>query len=968
MSKTIHSIKKIIKFVGLLSNNKEKMIDFYECMKDTYYYIGRVAPFVIRYLFMVIMLLLPLSLYSIQQSPVFRSVTVSEGLSHNTINAIYKDTRGFVWLGTQMGLDRFDGVNVTTYPQFSGRTVFSIAETDSVNLWVGTDIGLIKFNRKTETVEPIVLDGKSLSVKVVFVSKKGRLLLGSSRGLFLYESGVFRKILLDSNALSAVNGLMDIVDGEDDSVWIASNGGLIHYNMETGRSRVFENNIRGGLNYYSCLALMGNTIYLGTANQGMLKFDIGQEVFSIYPQIGNGCIKDLVPVGNDTLYVGINGSGVKIIKASSGQEITSIEHSIQEDAICSNAVYSLLKDKNILYIGTYMGGMSYTPTRGNTFSIYSFKDKFDSHNLNVRAFWIGKQGRKVIGTRDGLYYISEEENIVKHYTIKSSILRSDIILSVKPLGEDYLIGTYGGGMYLLHAETGKLSFFKPDDCFRQNSFTGCERDKEGKYWIGSSYGVYVYNELTGQYVNYNNRNSSLAINSIFTLKADSKDRIWIGTNGAVFLYDMSTGTFKSDVFPEHIEPFTKSIRYIYEDNHKNLWFCDDKEGVVKVDEHFTKFEHLTVDDFLPNNSVMSIIEDPHDGGLWFSTQRGLLYIKDNHHKIFSLYDGIPGYIFNNPVQITDDGSIWWGNERGLVKYTSQLKHERKVIPLPPAITSVAVAGRILQTGDELLPFPSSFMEKISLPADKNNIAFTFSALNYAVVNTDIYEYFLEGYDKEWLTLMKGNQVAYMNLPVGNYVFKVRAASNPGAVMAVKVEVVRGLSFTLWMVVLCFLTCLVLLYSYYALLGKYRKMKEDMRENTVQVEGVQKEKYQKSRVDEEEVSRIKQRLTECMNKDKMYLNPDLKLQDVANTIGCNAGDLSQVLNLYLNINFTDYINQYRVEEFIIRVQDKSASKYTLAFLSEQCGFSSRTSFFRSFKKLKGKSPAEYIKEKDIILEI
>ena len=101
------------------------MIDFYECMKDTYYYIGRVIQFAIHYLFMAIMLLLPLSLYSIQQSPVFRSVTVSEGLSHNTINAIYKDTRGFVWLGTQMGLDRFDGVNVTTYPQFSGRTVFS---------------------------------------------------------------------------------------------------------------------------------------------------------------------------------------------------------------------------------------------------------------------------------------------------------------------------------------------------------------------------------------------------------------------------------------------------------------------------------------------------------------------------------------------------------------------------------------------------------------------------------------------------------------------------------------------------------------------------------------------------------------------------------------------------------------------------------------------------------------------------
>lgn len=95
---------------------------------------------------------------------------------------------------------------------------------------------------------------------------------------------------------------------------------------------------------------------------------------------------------------------------------------------------------------------------------------------------------------------------------------------------------------------------------------------------------------------------------------------------------MSTGTFKSDVFPEHIEPFTKAYGIFMRIIIKSM-VCDDKEGVVKVDEHFTKFEHLTVDDFLPNNSVMSIIEDPHDGGLWFSTQRGLLYIKDNHHKI-----------------------------------------------------------------------------------------------------------------------------------------------------------------------------------------------------------------------------------------------------------------------------------------------------------------------------------------------
>ncbi len=317
--------------------------------------------------------------------------------------------------------------------------------------------------------------------------------------------------------------------------------------------------------------------------------------------------------------------------------------------------------------------------------------------------------------------------------------------------------------------------------------------------------------------------------------------------------------------------------------------------------------------------------------------------------------------------MTADG-LWWGNERGLVHYVSEPEeHKQSLTSLPPAITGVAVAGKNLRAGDELLPYSSVFMDKITLPVSDNNIAFTFSALNYAVENTDMYEYCLDGYDEGWKTLMKGNQVIYTNLPAGDYVFKVRAVSNPGAIQSVKVEVVGHFSFTLWTIIFCVVACLILLYCYYGLLGKYKKMKSGVQEQIGHVEESPKEKYQKSRVEDDEVTRIKIKLETCMDKDKMYLNPNLKLQDVANSIGCNAGELSQVLNLYLSINFTDYINQYRVEEFMLRVQDKSASKYTLASLSEQCGFSSRTSFFRSFKKLKGKSPAEYIKEKGIILE-
>ena len=924
------------------------------------------------YFRVVILLWLPVSLSAVDlPNLTFRTITISDGLSNNIINTIYKDKRGFIWLGTQTGLDRFDGINVKSFLQFSGRTIFSIAETDSVYLWVGTDKGLWKLDRKTDQVESVTLDTKSLEVRSVFVSQTGRLLVGTTHGLFIYQESAFRKVLFGSNALSSINFITGIVEGYKDTFWLTSQGGLIEYNIETGQSKVYTyQDDEKFVSYFSCLALLKEKLYLGTAGSGMLVFDIGKAAFSICPEVENGYIKSIITV-NDEIWVGTNGSGIRIISASTGKELSAIEHTSNADAICSNAVYSLLKEDDMLWVGTYMGGLSYTPAHGSFFSVYSYPELFNSYNMNVRAFWVDADGKKVIGTRDGLYYISETEQRIRHYTHRNSILRSDIILSVKPFNRDFFIGTYGGGLYLLHRNTGELSFLQSDQCFMQGSFNGYERDVNNKLWIGSSKGVYVYDHLTGEYEVYNSRNSSLSVNSVFSLKADSKGRMWLGTGGAVFMYDRDDGVFKSDVFPEHVLPYTKSVRFIYEDKKKNLWFCDDKEGVVKVDESFTTFEHITIDDFLPNNSVMSIVEDPKNGGLWFATQRGLLYIKEeeNYHKIFSLYDGIPGYIFNSPVQITDDNTIWWGNECGLVCYDAAKSWSEigtKEVQ-PPVITSISVAGRPLCPGETLMPVSAPFIDEVFLSVNDNNISFTFSALNYAVENTDLYEYCLEEYDKEWKTLMKGNQVSYTELPVGDYMFRVRAASNPAAIKAVRVVVAGNTPFIRWIVVLSVVVCCILIYFYSGLLGKYRTMKEYINKKTESSEENRKEKYQKSRMEEKTAMLIIGKLNECMEKDRLYLNPDLKLQDVAKVVKCNTGELSQVLNMFMNIGFTDYVNKYRIDEFIKRIQDKSASRYTLVSLSEQCGFSSRTSFFRSFKKFKGMSPAEYIKEHGIFIE-
>ena len=892
----------------------------------------------------------------------FRKVNINNGLSHNTINDIYKDNRGFIWLGTQLGLDRYDGINVKNYPCLQGYSVYSICETDSIHLWIGTDHGLIKMNRLNENIEPVELENRQFHTHYIFHVSANKLLVGTEQGLFLLNSNKKDKYTFDPNPVSGTNTITQILPcSQEGWYWLTSFDGLIRFYINTGESTIYKRDTNdNAYNAFSCLTGINDTLYIGTGSTGIVAFDCKTNRFSDFPYSGNGYITTISSAGENAIYAGTNGSGLLKIDTRTGDILSAVNHQDDEKSISSNAVYSFLQDDDILWIGTYMGGLNYNPTHGDIFSVYTLRNQFNSGNYNIRSFAIGRKGEKLIGTRDGFFYISEIKDIVKRFTSATSMLESDIIISITEYNDHYLIGTYGGGLYCFNPETLTLSWFIDNQHFKQNSFYGHVTDKEGNLWIASSNGVFVYNPANQNYSAYNNTNSGLANHAVFSITKDSKEQIWLGTNDGVYMYSPHTRVFRSDMFPKNILPYLKSIRCIYQDRIGNLWLCDDKEGIVKVDNNFSSFIHYTTDNLLPNNSVTSIIEDLQ-GGMWFASQRGLMHLDPQTSQtiFYSLFDGIPGYIFNPCVSIDAEGTLWWSNEQGLVYHNPSQINRKKKKTYYPALTSITIAGKTLQPGDKNSLYTASYLSELKTGAG-NSIEFTFSALNYSIQNTDIYEYMLEGYDKSWNIIMSGNTAFYPNLSPGKYIFRVKSSSAPELITSLNLKVKRNISATVWGILIIFAGCILLALSYSRLLSKYRRININRQPKEDELQQ-KHQKYARSKVEETEAEAISRRLKEYMEKEKPYLNAGLKLHDVANAIQCSSVELSQVLNIYLNTNYTDFVNQYRVEDFIERVQSKSASRYTLTTLSEQSGFSSRTSFFRSFKKIKGKTPAEYLSD-------
>lgn len=883
----------------------------------------------------------------------YYSITTSEGLPSNTIGAIKKDSSGFIWLGTGAGLCRFDGCEIKTYPVLAGDDIWSIEELDTDTLLIGTVSGFKYFSRKTNEVS--VLDIPSTIVKAIKKIDDRRFLAGTEAGLFLVDKHTPRQILLDSG-LSPCNHITSIIREDKDVYWFSTADGLGRIDVRTMKPVIYRmKDALSNTNFFICLTRIGNQIYLGSFNKGVFRFDMSDKKFTKVDGFEHNLIMTIEAQGNQ-LFVGTNGQGLKIMSLTDGSiEIASHKEKIR-NTISSNTITSFLYDNGIQWVGTQFGGVSYTPSTKARFFCYS-KNDFYTADYKVRSFYMFPDGNKLIGTRAGLFHVSEKDGTVRKYSLEnhSSKLRSNIILFINKVDDKILIGTYGGGMHVFDEKTLQLGDLSEEEPFLYGCFFHFTQDKAGHLWIASQEGLYQSTADGHILKKYDTMNSLLTTNAVFYVYADSMDRLWIGTKFGLFLMDIKSGKLRTYCFGT---PITDEVKCIIEDSHKDIWVCS-RSGLYRIGEDLQVADHFTKENLLPDDQVMSILED-RQGNYWIATCEEVVKYtpSENKHCTYQMQNEIDDLDFNNAVVMFADSTVWWTNEGGLI-YTSEKNISvTKKLAANPTITSCYV-------GDVEYDFPYMDQSRgIVLPESGNSIRFKFSNLDYSLPNANVYEYRLEGYDKDWIKQNGVNEVTYKDLPSGKYVFKLRVPDGDVMTEQQTVVVVRkSYSFLIGLFLVAVLIAILIVYFS----SKIWKLKRRMTNERIILSTVKEQgKAKKTVLPEVKVNSLLDNLLSYMENEKPYLSAKLNISDVSMKLDCTEIELSQLLNNHLNVNFSNFINTYRVNEIKHRLNQDNLSKYTLKALSEQCGFGSKTTFYRVFKNVTGMTPLEYCKRENLVV--
>lgn len=761
-----------------------------------------------------------------QQNIKFTHITTDNGLSHSTVQCMLKDRYGFMWFGTEDGLNRYDGYNFIVYRNnpkdkhsLSSNNITALYEDKQGNVWVGTNYGLNRYSRATDSFVNFLSgsDPRSISdhaISCITEDHTGNLWVGTYRGLNVLnkKQNVFRHFF-SSKAPDALSDdrINAIVEDKYKNIWVGTLNGLNLLKESANKFRHFvTGKAPGSISSNDVRALAidnANNLWIGTNDAGLNKFDYTTNTFKAYRYsiknpagISSDIIFTIEPAKNGQLWIGTE-RGLDLLDTKKGTFQAFKNHPDDIYSLRGSSIRSVLADRdNILWVACYAGGINKFDRSLPLFDVYHSKG-IDSKGLRYRvvtSFADAGNGKILIGMDGGgLDLFDPERDEFKHIGHDSSRTNSpgsNSILNI--LKSDHYngiwLGTYGGGVDFYDPAKNTFKHYRSQPGNKglsdENIYAFME-DHEGKLWIGTNRGgVNVLDVKTGNIKRYQydlgkkDDPHYLTGNTIRAFYEDPQQNVWIGVyDGGVNLFNRKTNTFKVlNKANSHLS--SDIVSSILADRHGNIWVGTLGGGLNKWIPAKQQFVSYTTENGLANDVINSLTMDKA-GKLWLGTNDGISVFDPQTGSIhnYGLDNGLQGrdFVLHSGF-CSADGNIYMGGNNGFnIIDPADISHNANIPPV--VLTGFQLFNKPVYADSEKSPLTKSITDTREITLNHNQTVFTFdfSALNFTVPEKNHYAYMMEGFDKGWNYVANRHQATYTNLDPGEYVFRVKACNNDG---------------------------------------------------------------------------------------------------------------------------------------------------------------------------------------------
>ena len=804
----------------------------------------------------------------------FNHLGMENGLSQGSVFSILQDSKGFLWVGTEDGLNKYDGYSFEIFrnnplnkQSIVDNTITSLEESGS-DIWVGTRSGLCKYDKNKNTFKWYLHDkndNNSISddhITSIVTDDKGRIWV-SSYGINMYDSKkdclVTYLVKPDLGTKLPCNQIYSSTKDSKGNIWLSTIEGLYCFNTNSLKfvSYTFEyklNSLLGPTHYYYCYEDHNHNYWIATRDKGLF------------------------------YYNHIDGSMAHFINNPSDPH-----------SLCGHLINQIVMDREgNIFIPTNEGlsiidnKTAITPNNPNIFknlkSVPNDKNTLSTNDLN--CCYEDRDGRIWVGGRFGdlnVYDKNCNQFLLYDFTkMGNDFLSSNMMGMTEDKEGNIYYAADGGGIYVWQKSTGKFKVIRSNigdkKSLTNNKILTLYVDEYNCLWIGTwGGGVDKLDLKTNAITHFHHSSSdssSLSIDNVFFITEDKENNILIGCwKGGINVYDRKNNNFIRTPykFSPSVDISKLTVNFILEDKEQNIWLGSEDEGLYRInkkDKYIKKYRSNKKDPLsLSHMNILAILEDSK-GRLWIGTSCGLNLFnrKDETFKKFYVKDGLPNDFINGLLE-DQTGHIWMTTNKGIAKLDisgtddsnlqiSARKYDKddglqsnqftrsscyktrngdlliggmnginkfnpetlsKNTKIPPVVlTSLSISNKLVQPGTDGSPLQNSISEtnELELSHNQSNLSIEYAALNFTNPQNNEYSYKLIGFDDNWNNVGKIRKATYTNLAPGTYTFVVKASNNDGVWndegASIKIIIAPPFWATWW-----FRTIVILLIAWYS---------------------------------------------------------------------------------------------------------------------------------------------------------